>query len=128
MRTLPRSRVIDDLRKHLVSLTSEKHSICDVAATLGIFCQGFRRLGDAELRRKFDWIVRTRPGITRAQLEDLANRYNLARQEALEVPISCDAKMIDRDTCVGWDEFTDADLARFYREWYREEIEVAPDA
>jgi hypothetical protein len=119
-----RERVIDQLREYLVGLTDENHSMCEVAASLGLFCHGFRRLNDAELRDRFGWMLRTRPGITRQKLEDLANRYVLARQQALEVPLACDALAIDRDTCLGWDEFSNADLQRFYKEWYEVEIEI----
>jgi hypothetical protein len=119
-----RDRVIEQLREYLVGLTDEKHSMCEVAASLGMFCHGFRRLDDAELRSRFGWMLRTRPGITRPKLEDLANRYVLARQEALEVPLACDALSIDRDTCLGWDEFSNVDLQRFYKEWYEEDVEI----
>jgi len=98
--------------------------MCEVAGKLGIFCHGFNRLSDSELREKFSWISRMRHGITREKLEDLANRYTLARQEALEVPFTCDALTIDRDTCLGWDEFSDDDLARFYKELAGEEIAI----
>ena len=119
-----RERVIEHLREYLVGLTDEKHSMCAVAGSVGFFCRGFRRLSDPELREKCGWMLRTRPGITRSQLEDLANRYVLARQEALEVPLACDALTIDRDTCLGWDEFSNADLQRFYQEWYGEDVEI----
>lgn len=124
MRTLPRSQVINDLREYLIGLTDEKHTICDVAARLGIFCRGLKRFSDDELRKRFDWIAQTRRGITRTNLENLANRYTLARQEVIEVPFACDALMVDRDSCTGWDEFSDQDLARFYKEWYGEEVQV----
>ena len=119
-----REMVIDQLREYLVGLTDEKHSMCEVAGSVGLFCRGFRRLSDPELREKFGWMLRTRPGFTRRQLEDLANRYVLARQEALEVPLACDALVIDRDTCLGWDQFSNVDLQRFYQEWYGEEVEI----
>jgi hypothetical protein len=124
METRTRENVIDRLRECLVSLTGEKHSLCEVAGSLGMYCRGFKRLSDSELRERFGWMQRTRPGITRPQLEDLANRYVLARQEALEVPLACDALAIDRDTCLGWDEFSNDDLQRFYKEWTGNDVEI----
>jgi AraC-like DNA-binding protein len=119
-----RERVIDQLREYLVRLTDEKHSMCEVAGSLGLYCRGFQRLSDGELRERFNWMLRTRPGTTHQQLEDLANRHVLARQKALGVSFACDALSIDRDTCLGWDEFSNADLQRFYRECYEENIEI----
>ncbi|MBI1854088.1 MAG: hypothetical protein HYR85_27435 [Planctomycetes bacterium] len=124
MRTLARAVVIEQLRTFLSSLGGDEHPLCEVAAELGIFCRGQRRLSDSELRATFDWIARTRPGVAREQLEDVANRYKLARQEVLEVPSTCDASMIDRDTCLGWDGFSDSDLAHFYEEWLGEEVAI----
>ena len=126
MKSLKRNFVIDRLRKHLMSMTDQEHSICEVAARRGIFCRGFRNLSTPQLRKKFDWITSHRPGIQRAELDDLINEYQLARQSVLSVPFACDAAQRDRDACVGWDEFTEDDLARFYKAWYGEEIEVLP--
>ncbi len=126
MKTLKRSFVIEKLREHLVGFTNGDHSICEEAARRGIFCKGFRKFTDKELREKFDWIVQSRPGIERKQLEELINQYELARQEVHKVPIACDAAAIDHDMCLGWNEFSDTDLVRFYKNWFNEEISIMP--
>ncbi len=127
MKTITRTQAIEHLREHFLKLVDEEHSLCTVAARHGIFCRGFRRFSDTELKEKFYWIAGSRRNLTRAELEDVIDRYKRARQEALDVPLSCDAQMIDRDTCLGWDEFTDADLARFYQDLLRVEVELIPD-
>ena len=95
-----------------------------MAAERGIFCLGFMQFTDEELRNKFDWIAASMPDPSRAQLEEAINRYKLARQETLCAPLSCDAQMIDRDTCQGWDEFTDEELAGYYRDWFGQTVEI----
>ena len=36
-----------------MTLTDEDHSMCRVATDRGIFCQGFRKLNDADLQKHF---------------------------------------------------------------------------
>jgi len=36
-----------------MTLTDEDHSMCRVATDWGIFCQGFRKLNDADLQKHF---------------------------------------------------------------------------
>lgn len=57
-----------------------------------------------------------RPGISRAQLETIANLWELAQQEVQELPLSCDVQFRMRDTCTGWRAFTNEQLSRFYFE------------
>jgi hypothetical protein len=125
MKSLKRQDAIRELRDHLLSLVDDDHTICEVVATMGILCKGLSRLSDEELRQRFDWIARTRPGASRRKLEEAALRYKLARQEVLCVESTCDASVIDRDTCLGWDEFTDADLVRFFHDWFSQDVQIA---
>ncbi|MFN7972565.1 MAG: hypothetical protein U0166_09480 [Acidobacteriota bacterium] len=124
MRHLTRANLIYRLRDYLKKLVDDEHSLCLVAARKGIFCKGFAQWSDDELRKKFAWIADARPGISREELEDVINRYKLGRTEALGCDLPCDAQMIDRDTCFGWDGFSDEDLVRFHKEWYGEEVKV----
>ena len=118
-RTLPKTETITRvdaialLRDQLRQLADDDSSICKVAAEKGIFCQGFRRFSDAELQGRFGWIYRKRPGITRADLEELANRWQLARQDVMALPTACDVQRLERDACHGWDDFSNDELARF---------------
>ena len=65
-----------------------------------------------------------KPDIGREELEDLANRWQLARQIVDKVPLSCDAQAMEHDTCNGWDSFDDGTLARYYRELLGGDIAV----
>ena len=109
-----RHELIEAIRTELVKLTDEENSICKVAAQRGIFCKGFSQYNDRELREKFDWIVRKRPSLTRPQLEQIANDWQLAEQQVHERPISCDVQTDIHDLCNGWDGFSTAELEALY--------------
>jgi len=111
-----RESLIDRLRQELVLVAGEDQSICLVAAEQEIFCHGFGQFSDADLRRRLQWIARRRPDATRAEIEDPGDRCQLARQEVDGVPTSPDVQKRERDLCVGWDDFPDEDLLRFYKQ------------
>jgi hypothetical protein len=127
MKTITRTCAVDALREYFLKHVDENHSVCSVAAQRGVFCNGYRQWNDQELREKFSWIAGPRRQMTRSRLEQVIDSYQRARQEALEVPLACDAKRIDQDACRGWDEFTDSDLARFHQELLGAEVKVVPD-
>jgi hypothetical protein len=54
--------------------------------------------------------------MTRDDLETIADRWQMARQEVDELPIACDVQQKVHDTCRGWDDFSNEDLSLFYRE------------
>lgn len=128
MNEMTRTEAIDALRSRLVKLADDDHCICDVASKLHVFCGGFSRLKSHELRERYDWIVKRRPHITRKELEELANRWQLARQFLLEKNLACDAETLDRNLCRGWDEFSDEELATQVRELLCTEVEIVPAA
>jgi len=111
-----RQELIDAIRTELVKLTDEENSICRVAAQRGIFCRGFSQYNDRELREKFDWIVRKRPSLTRPQLEQIANDWQLAEQQVHDRPIACDVQTEIHDVCSGWDSFSTPQLEKLYFE------------
>jgi len=124
---LSRREAIETLRRHLMSLTDDQHSICQVASEHDIFCGGFRRFSDAEFRERFDALVARRPGLSRAQKEYLANTWQLARQILTNVSLACDAQAASHDSCGGWDDFSNEDLSRFLRELLAVEVTVVSD-
>jgi len=124
MRVLTRSQAIQELRGTLVALVDDEHSMCEVAARCGIFCKGFAQFDDAALRERYDWIVRARRPRDRAELEGLANRWQLARGFVMETDLSCDVQALEHDTCHGWDEHADEDLVRYHREIRGEDIAI----
>ncbi|HEX2832841.1 MAG TPA: hypothetical protein VHW00_07490 [Thermoanaerobaculia bacterium] len=121
---MKREEIIRGLREELLKFTTEDKSMCQAAAERGIFCRGFRQFGDAELRSRYWWLTRKFPKITRPQLETLANDWQLAQQDVRNAAISCDVQTKVHDTCGGWDDFTNEQLAVFYGQITGKQIEV----
>jgi len=113
---IPRAEVIALLRTELLKHTDSETSACRFASDAGVFCRGFSQFTDDMLRRKYDWITRRRPDISREDLEEIANRWQLARQDVCSVAVACDVQQMERDMCNGWDDFSNADLSNFYNE------------
>jgi len=90
--------------------------IADFRQQRGIFCKGFHRHSDGGLRRCYSWLDKRRPGASREEIEDLANRWQLARQIVDDLPIACDVQQIERDSCRGWDDFSSEELSGFFKE------------
>lgn len=125
-RHVTRDEAIGDLRKALERLQDDQHSICQVAAERNLFCHGFAQWTSGELRARYPQIVRSRPRMTRQHLEELANRWQLARQWATDQPTACDVQQHERchAQCRGWDEFSDAELEAFHVELCDEAIAI----
>lgn len=124
IQTLNRNEIISRLRRELMQGTDEENSVCKVAAERGVFCKGFKRFTDEELRRRYDWIVAKNPAMTREDLERIANDWQLAQQEVHELPMACDVQQKVYDTCRGWNDFTDEQLAKFYFQLTGDEIAI----
>ena len=116
MESIERSQAINILRSELMKRTDGETSACKFAADNGVFCRGFARFGDGELRRKFNWITRRRPEMDRAELTEIANRWQLARQDVDALPVACDVQQIEHDMCRGWDDFSNDELSHFFAE------------
>jgi len=127
MRTMGRKEAIEAVRREVLKLVDDDHSVCEVAGRLGIFCRGFRQFSDEELARRFDWIVKRRSPKTREELEAHANRWQLARQLVQNKALACDVQLADRDACDGWDTFSNTELARFHEQLCGEKVEVVDD-
>ncbi len=125
MKTLTREQAIDDIRTAVLRLVDDDHSMCEVAGKLGIYCRGFRRLDDDDLFRRYEWLAERRGVSDRGELEDLANRWQLARQLVTNHSLSCDVQAKEGDGCVGWLGFTDAQLEDYHRSLCGEEIAIS---
>ena len=122
--TLNRNEIISRLRRELMQGTDEENSVCKIAAERGVFCKGFNRYTDEELRKRYDWIVAKNPFMTREDLERIANDWQLAQQEVHELPMACDVQQKVYDTCRGWNDFTNEQLAKFYFQLTGDEIAI----
>ncbi len=124
MPTITRDEAISKLRDRLVAKTDEENCACKVAAEQQLFCHGFDRWSDDELRERYAWIVRKRPGITRGELEQIANSWQLAQQDVKKLPLACDVQARVRDTCRGWQDFDNAELAKFVLQLTGEDVRI----
>jgi hypothetical protein len=111
--TVSRESLIAALRQELSNRAGGR-SICGAAAEQNIFCGGYHRFTDDELRERFAWLVRKRPLATRQEIEGLVDAWHLARQEVGGFATTCDMQQVERDFCNGWDDFWTDDLAKFY--------------
>lgn len=119
-----RRETIDRLRHALVKMTDEEHSLCRVAADRGIFCRGFHRWPEAEFDRRWRRFIGRSTHLTRAQMEEFANLWQLAEQIRRRVTVACDTQTTGKGPCRGWNEFSNADLARFCNDVLAENVEV----
>jgi hypothetical protein len=111
--TMSRDGAIDILRTELLKLAGDEVSICKVAAEKNIFCRGLHRFSDIELRRRFDWINAKNPRMPRVGMEEIVDRWQLARQDVDNLPTACDVQQLEHDGCRGWDDFSNEELSRF---------------
>jgi len=118
---------IAKLRDSLVKLAGEERSMCRVAAEQGIFCRGFRLWHDAEFDRRWRGLLGRSNHLSRAQMERLADIWQLAEQVQQRVPLICDAQAAAPGACCGWDEFGNEAIARFCGELLGEEVAVVDD-
>jgi len=121
---ISRGGAIDLLRAELLKLAGDEVSVCKVAAEKNIFCRGLHRHSDAALRRKFDWLNRKKQDMTRAELEEMVDSWQLARQEVDQLPVACDVQQGEHDGCSGWDDFSNDELSGFCRELTGREVVV----
>lgn len=120
-----RSTLIAALREELSRRAKGDMSICRLAAQTGVFCRGFRRFTDDELKERFGWIAKKHPEATRPELEEIADRWQMARQDVLGALTSCDVQQLEHDSCGGWDDFSNEDLSAFLRELTGREVVVS---
>jgi hypothetical protein len=98
--------------------------MCAVATRLEIFCKGFTKISDGELKARCAWLVERQKPKNREALEDLVNRWQLARQAATGLPLACDVQALEGDTCTGWEGFDNTELERFYLRLGAETVRV----
>ena len=111
-----RPQAIAAIREKLAAMCDDEHCACEATAHLGVLCRGFRDMPDAALRGRFDWIARSRPGISRNELERLISLYHAARQQLGGFQLCCDAETREHCACDGWNTFDNAFLEKTYKD------------
>ena len=130
MKTITRTQAIQGLRRELGKLVDEDHSLCLVATRRGLFCGGFERWSDEELRQRLPREWQSNGAKTRAELLRLANRWMLGLRELHAGSLPCDPEADSRcrsPFCFGWAQFSDNEIGQFHQEMCGEEIRVVPD-
>lgn len=108
-----RGEAVTRLRQALLTLCDGEHSMCQVAAERGFFCRGFRRWNASEFDRRWRFAIGRSTHLSRAQMEEFANVWQLSEQFRQHVALACDTGRNGPGGCRGWDEFSNADLSRF---------------
>ena len=108
-----RGEALTRLRQALLTLCDGEHSMCQVASERGIFCRGFGRWNASEFDRRWRFAIGRSTHLSRAQMEEFANVWQLSEQLRQRVSLACDAGHNSPGGCRGWDEFSNADLSRF---------------
>ncbi|MGE5415010.1 MAG: hypothetical protein ACM3NW_12595 [Syntrophomonadaceae bacterium] len=121
---LSRPEAIGLLREKLASLTDTEHCVCAVAQRLGLPCQGFAQLSDAEFKKRFSLIASKHPGASREEMNELVNLYLLGRQEATHVPLACDVETREHDLCGGWNTFDNTTLEKVFGNVFGREVKI----
>lgn len=121
---MTREAAIARLRRLLQQLTHEGESACRVAADRRILCGGFRHMTDAQLRMRFAGLIDFAPDTPREIIEERANAWLLSQQSAGDAPTACDLQRRNHETCRGWDEFSNAELAQFCLDLLHEDVVV----
>ena len=94
-------------------MTDDDKSLCRVAAETGLFCGGFRRWSVPEFDRRWRDFIGRSTHLTRSQMEEYANVWQLTEQVARGVALACDTAGTAPAPCRGWNEFSNAVLGQF---------------
>ena len=87
-----RNDAISRLRAALLAMTDADHSLCQIAAERRIFCRGFRRWDEAEFDRRWRKFIGRSTHLSRTQMEEYANLWELSEQIRSRVSLACDAQ------------------------------------
>jgi hypothetical protein len=121
---ISRETAVARIRRQLIVLSEPGKSVCQIAAEQNILCRGFHRDSDDEIRRRYADVLSEDAGTSRQEMEARANAWQLERQRGEGTLLCCDVQYMFRETCRGWDDFTNEELERFCRELLGEQVRV----
>ena len=124
VRVWSRTEAISHLRAYFLRMTDEDKSLCRVATERGIFCRGFRRWSVPEFDRRWRAFIGRSTHLSRPQMEEYANVWQLTEQVARGVSLACDAAGAGPAPCRGWNEFSNAVLGLFCADLLGTNVEV----
>ncbi len=111
-----RAEAITRLRESLVKICGDGRSMCQAAADRGIFCRGFRQWPEREFHDLWKPLIGVSTHLSRAQMEQFADLWQLSEQIRQGLTLACDAQVVRPGVCRGWDEFSNVDLSGFCAE------------
>jgi hypothetical protein len=124
VQTISRDAAVARIRRELIALRETEKSACDIASERNILCHGFARDTDAELRYRYADVLPDAPVLDREQLEQRASQWQIARTQKEGALLCCDVQHRFYETCRGWDDFTNEQLATYHREVTGVEVRV----
>jgi hypothetical protein len=121
---ITREAAVARIRGQLILMQEEGKSLCQIATERNILCRGFHRDSTAALRNRYADELENVQQLSRAELEERANAWQLERQRSEGARLPCDVQYMFYETCRGWDDFSNADLSRFCLELLGEKVRV----
>jgi hypothetical protein len=125
MKTISRENAVARIRERLVALQEPGKSMCRIAAERNILCRGFEGDDALTLRWRYAGKIPAAPHLSRGELQDFANAWQLNRQRSAGTALCCDAQYMFYETCRGWDDFSNEEIAQFFFELTGEKVSVA---
>lgn len=122
---ITREAAVARIRRELMAMQEDGKSVCQIAAERKILCRGFHRDSPEELRWRYAEQIDGAVMLSRLELEERANSWQLERQNNEKARLCCDVQYMFYETCRAWDDFTNEQLARFCFELSGDHIRVA---
>lgn len=120
-----REDALKKIRQFLVAQTKPDETTCEAAARLGIFCRGYDQWSREQLAAMYPWLAkRAGPDASREELLRLVIAWDGARQLVHKTSTTCDAHMIDHESCLGFDRFSNAQLLKMFPQLFQPDDEI----
>ena len=111
---LTREQAVARLSTRLAALAGPEKSVCRFADEEKVLCRGFSRYTDEQFRQRYGFLGEH--DTPREELERRADEWHVARGVMERARTACDVQQQFVETCRGWNEFTNYELARFCRD------------
>src|SRR5438552_10705455 len=110
-----REGALQRIRQFLLSNMAEDETTCQTAARLGIFCHGYDQWTTQQLRDLYPWVADKLPqDATREELLKLVVAWDRARMRTHKTPVTCDAKSLRGETCLGFAGYNNEELKQMF--------------
>lgn len=115
-----RDQALEKIRGFLTKVRRDDETTCQTAARLHIFCRGYDKWNVEQLRELYPWLAKKLPrDASREDLLKLIVAWDGARMLVHNVATTCDAHSIDRDSCMGFDHYSNVHLKRLFPQLFK---------